>query len=314
MSLRTNTGAFFFIPAFAVCGMLALPSYAATLQNSVLLSQGAAGEAGCGTAPNISYNGSDSQELSLNDGEISCTMAIEGYVNAGVVGIRGTLQQTPGPSSGHRVNAQATQRITDIQIVSDGTYTEAELDALYGSTIDVQLNAEFTGLLSAVIDTSSTFGRGANAGLSALVDLRGFLSPFTSTTDSASAYGSINMNQAGEVTGDSILSAALRPVVSIARNIPRVDVFFNLRGTAITRGYSDSTATSFFDSYNSLGFSVDGPALILPDGFTAYAPEAGIVDNRWIDPRMPVSPVPLPAGLSLLFVAFGGLFGLRRVA
>lgn len=41
----------------------------------------------------------------------------------------------------------------------------------------------------------------------------------------------------------------------------------------------------FADASNTASLATTGPAIILPDGFLVNAPDLGIVDNHWIDPR-----------------------------
>lgn len=61
------------------------------------------------------------------------------------------------------------------------------------------------------------------------------------------------------------------------------------------------TSTGMFDAGNTLNFTSSGDVFLLPEGFSVSNPSAGITDNSWVDPR--ISPVPLPAGFSLLLGA-----------
>ena len=73
-----------------------------------------------------------------------------------------------------------------------------------------------------------------------------------------------------------------------------------------------ATATSAFGS--TLSFRTGGPVFSLPDVLTINAPEIGIVNNRWIDPRIPdpVDPVPLPASSLLLIAGIAGFAAVGR--
>jgi hypothetical protein len=70
------------------------------------------------------------------------------------------------------------------------------------------------------------------------------------------------------------------------------------------------------DASNSLKFVEGEPAFLgLPAGYTIFAPDFNIADNRWTDPRKPVgtpAPIPLPAGLPLLLSGLLALGVLRR--
>ena len=87
-----------------------------------------------------------------------------------------------------------------------------------------------------------------------------------------------------------------------------MSIIFNLdTNVSVVSSNGGNIFSSTLDAYNSLSFSKTGPAFLLSEGFTINAPELNIFDNRWVDPRAPVgpSPVPLPASLPLLLL--GGL-------
>lgn len=288
-----------------------------TISNFLGLYQGAAGEPGCGTAPDVSDTRNSSFSLSLNDGAIDCAMSMQGFVSAGVVGITGTVSNGPAPGANRsRIRASGSTIMSGIMVEAAAGYAEAELVELNGYVIPVQLNGRATGSLSAAGEPVTGIGIGSGAGAS----LTGFASISTSFQgdtrfDSAETRGSFAVDQFGTTYGDTTFGGALLPTIQLDSR-GTFSVTFRLQGSATSSGFGTRLASATFNSFNSLGFSTDGPAFILPEGYTVNAPELGIIDNRWIDPRAtvdpPPSPVPLPAGLPLLLAGIGGLAWVRH--
>jgi hypothetical protein len=75
-----------------------------------------------------------------------------------------------------------------------------------------------------------------------------------------------------------------------------IEVLFSLTARVSQAAYNDSIITANVSSFNSLSFALFGPALILPEGFTANSEFGSIVDNQYINSS---STVPLPTTLPL---------------
>ena len=88
-------------------------------------------------------------------------------------------------------------------------------------------------------------------------------------------------------------------------------MLFRLTAVIFYKSDNVSFINANVNSLNSLSFALSGPALILPDGFTANSEFGSIVDNQFASG---VSALPLPATLPLFGsgLAIMSFMGWRR--
>jgi MYXO-CTERM domain-containing protein len=82
-------------------------------------------------------------------------------------------------------------------------------------------------------------------------------------------------------------------------------------------GCSATGCVSAVDASHSLSFAGGAPAFLgLPEGWTVWSEELNIVDNRWIDPRVPTKApsngVPAPATAPLVLAGLAAFTARRR--
>ncbi|MEO0680554.1 MAG: hypothetical protein AAF192_09085 [Pseudomonadota bacterium] len=201
--------------------------------------------------------------------------------------------------------------------------SEMELDFILtapedwdGAPIPVGADLHLDGLVSAGFETGSLSGRSASAALTATVSIFGRDENGISVSDSqtekivASVLGH-------RVTEDKTAREefTVSPSVALAAIDPTqpLSLRFILEAVAATGVFGGDTAFPLVSAGRTLSLNPDGPALILPDGWTAQAGDF-VVDNRWIDPRLttPSSAVPLSATPPLLLAGVAGLARPRR--
>ncbi len=271
---------------------------AATISNTVSVGPGS-----CGSQVPETASSSGSIELEATKGGQGCQADSRAYANLGVVGVGGSIEsQANIANTTHVLSSFAETKIGGIELSPATGFTFASLQAIHGNFISVGVNAEFTGDLAAEVASFSSNQRSASASLSAFVEIQGSSGPKKSATSS----GSFSVNSLLGDNGNRAVSAGLTPFV-VTNITDTFSVTFRLNGSAFTSGFFDSIAAAEFNGLNSLGFSSTGPAFLVPNGFTVNAPELNIFDNRWADPRIDTTPVPLPAGLPLLLGALGFL-------
>jgi hypothetical protein len=285
-------------------------SFAATVQNTVTA------RTSCGDPAPAAINETESTSLNLGQNSglttTTCKSGTSMFAGGGVVAIRGDVTQFPAPGNQtHEVDFSAQSIMRGIMIVPDGSLSEAQLLSNYGSTISVGLNADATGVASSRLDAGSTSSRFASARLRAFAEISGFIGGAPQRNSSTAFVQSTDSNISGQ-TGPQNLPGGASPSITVSWDKP-LEVLFRLQGELDTAGYNDSLALASIAASDSLSFSKTGFAFILPDGFTVNAPELNIFNNRWVDPREPIapSPVPIPAG-SLLMLSGLGFFALAR--
>lgn len=295
---KTNIAGWFLILAL----QLSLDTtQAATISTTVGFTSGALGGGSCGprTSDIILDTGPISVEHFAGDSVSPgrCEVAAVAYADAGVVGIAGNVSQFLESDVGTMaVGSFASVSISDIRLEAAPGHTLTGLIMLYGDTIEIGLNAALTGVVSTELSTSSqSFVRSAEADLRGGVEIRsGSITNGLSFFEAAMVADgpNVSINDSGNI------NIPLAPTISANVSQP-IRVTFRLNGDAQTAGHGDAFANANYSADNSLGFSPTGPAFFLPEGFTVNAPEVGIIDNQWIDPR--VAPVPIPlTGLLLL--------------
>ena len=280
----------------------------ATISNSVFA------RTACGSpaTPALDLSSTSEIEQTYSSNDANCTANIDVYANEGVVGISGLVTQDSLPGKPRiETDFSADAIMSGIVISAASGFTNAHLLATYGATISVAVNAEVEATMSADLISGSASSRNASAGVRAFAEISGFIGG-APQRQSAEASGQRVASNISGATGPTTLMQSLAPSIDVTWSTP-FQVIFRLQGEIDTFGGTDSKATGQVDASNSLSFSKTGPAFILPTGFTVNAPELGIFDNRWIDPRV-VAPsvVPIPAGLPLLLTGLGVFVFARR--
>lgn len=183
-----------------------------------------------------------------------------------------------------------------------------------GGDIDVQVRFGLDGSIGGSTDTNDTEDSLRQARIDATYQVNGFSSTnngsdFRRTRREflAEEYDSAGTVSFGPTTGSSIVSE----VLSID---PRGGLTVNFTLEALANMVSQNNQVSVTaNAFDTFGFASDGPAFILPEGFSISSQEAGIVNNYWIDPRSPTPQVvPLPASMPMLLAGLAGLLMIRR--
>ncbi|PTX54637.1 putative secreted protein [Litoreibacter ponti] len=293
---------------------LSISAQAATISNSVSIINGGGGTGRCGsTAPQSTSSNSD-VAVTLNDGGVNCTVAGDSVAGGGVIAYRATatFDRSLGPAGSVRIQGGARSVMSDIFLTPLFDVDDPDIPFNTDFTIDLQLNASLEGTATGAV-ANDTGQAGGGAGITATVSLSGSPSPGNFSSNSAVVRGGAGADWVNLLSDYDDFSSAMMPLIRHDWRQP-FSVIFNMDTNTSASAFGANQATGTLDAFNSLSFSKVGPAFILPDGFTVNAPELNIVDNRWIDPRIPeVAPVPLPAGLPLLLAGLGALgFVLRR--
>ena len=292
---------------------LALPIGAeATILNSVSLANGGGGSPGCGSAPSKSFSETGTINANLNDGEIGCTMTLDGYAGGGAVGVRGTLNHVPGGTTNSQIAASARSSMTAIYLTP--LFDVKDPDEAFNTnfSVGVIMNAVVGGTLSSILDTQSGFGRAGGNGIKATATFSGTSEPGNQVSvsqDYFASSGAFNSGPGSAFADSEIVDGVFNLSLVLDWRFP-LSVIFNLSADVSAASGGDSNVTSTFDVFNTMSFSESGPAFTVPEGFTVNAPELNILDNVWTDPRP--STVPVPAAAWLFGSAMLGLVGLAR--
>ncbi|MFK7868622.1 MAG: VPLPA-CTERM sorting domain-containing protein [Roseobacter sp.] len=287
----------------------AAASQAATVQ-TVSVQNGGAIDPSCGVPQSEQAAGPEQISVVVQNTQSGCRVDVSAGTLGGGLTVTGTAGAFEGSTSAVRIRATATQSTAGLMLTplfDVNTYT--------GPTyIGLSANIAFDGFLDAEVAQGVPFVRSAAAFLRADATITGKSGPnlFDTARNTRTYENSVGViNSPGEDLAFDLINAMLLPTISHDWRAP-FSLAMSLTGTAGAFGSGDTKATGVFDSGNTLSFSKTGPAFLLPDGFTISAPELNIVNNRWIDPRVQVSPVPLPAGVPLLLAAVGSLALARR--
>lgn len=279
---------------------------AATL-NRIAYQNGGVGDPACGQGIIDSQDSTGPLSVSYSQsGPGGCKMGINADVFGGGIGIFASTQTVPGGTFSARAQVAGFSRMTDIFITPLAGYIGPFL-------VPVSLKMEIDGGLRAEVREDASFVRAASASVNATLTLSG--ANGLGGTDFVSDFARFD-NSAG-IAEDGLATRTLigSLFTSINQDIRRpMTVNVSFSGSATAVGGTDSFASAIVDAQDTLSFSKSGPAFILPEGLTVNAPELNIFNNRWIDPRDPVTPsaVPLPAGLPLLLAGLGALGLIRR--
>lgn len=290
-------------------GLATSSAMAATLDNNVVLSNGGGGTPGCSSGSLIDLSGATTQSDFAATSGPGCVVELAGYAGGGVVGILGDLSATPGSRGVMQITARASSAITNLVLEPAVGWTEELLLERYGTEIDLTLNARLEAFLKGTVNTAVVFARGAGAGLDGTV--RFFTTGgnrVQSISESVSATNSAPFNN---TLDDKLISQGIS-LTSTHRWQEGLGVTFSLQGRATVSPFGDTAANAEFNALNSLGFVTDAPVFDLPEGFTVNNAALNIVNNRWADPRVSTTPIPLPAGLPLLLAGLSALSLIRR--
>ena len=231
-------------------------------------------------------------DTSLDGG---CVGSAKARVGAGYVGASARVATRTTSPSGGDARATATTNYA-LTISTPSTYTGGEIDVqvLFGLVYSLggasDTNDTNNSLRQAQVDARYTLNGTSSSG-------RGTDSRNTRKLFQAEEYDSTDGFGGSETIASSVLS--INPTGGLL-------VSFAL-SVAATMVSTDNQVSVFAGAFDTFSFATDGPSFILPDGFFVNSTEASIVNNVWIDPRIPDDPsaVPLPATLPLLFL--GGL-------
>lgn len=177
-----------------------------------------------------------------------------------------------------------------------------------GGNIPVSVNTHLNGSVSATMGyLGSSFVRNTTSTLVATLTVSGrsVTGASSSTSQVHRAVASANDRVAADA--ENLPVGGTSSVINIDPTRP-VEVRFRLDGRVSHGLYNDSGGTAAFDALGTYSFLLDGSALNLPDGFSAYTLGGEIVDNRFT----PVSNVPEPAHAWLLMLGLGVVFSVAK--
>ena len=275
----------------------------------------------CQAAPIVESDLTTEADYSFTNsvGNLGCAADVAAQIGPGFLGVKhfsstfSSLNSDPNPFSGFAPTNQSALRSTvnNIFITPNGA-TDPQ------SEIDLRINFDFdaTGIASSVAG-------GFNSGFSASADTSFEVQVVgeTATGDRSSWTGGRSNGTNSFVSFGVGTTRGFEETVQLKSDELTIDISkpisisFYLEGRAISQASNGAVSFADLDAFNTLSFANSGPVFDLPEGYTVNSVSAGIVNNRWIDPRPSqpqVSTVPLPAGGLLFLSAFGVLWGLSR--
>lgn len=280
---------------------------AATFTTRASTGGGTSGSPSCGSSPvnqEIGTNAASNSTYVGSDGGCSATSIAE----AGGGFVSGYSDYTlSSPTSPGQTFSNSQFRTTTIDLDFADGYDETFVSALYPSG---RVEVTFSGLFSGTSFANSSINNSIGTSSSARARVW-FGSAFYDHSESvASSLGESNTNS---------FSNAINLTQTVDWGTALTVQLILDTGSGGRGNFSRGTGATAMDASSTLSFNPDGPAFILPEGFTVNAPELNIFNNRWIDPRAIVTPpspsaVPLPASLPMLLAgsAMLGIVGRRR--
>ena len=183
-----------------------------------------------------------------------------------------------------------------------------------GGEIPVSFTPHFSGDVAATIVSGDGFLHAASASVTAFASIAG------SRIDGSNNVASRNVEARADVTNVSFVGSPaasaslpefLAPSEILVDPLSPIEVLFRLTAVIFYKSDNVSFINANVNSLNSLSFALSGPALMLPDGFTANSEFGSIVDNQFASG---VSALPLPATLPLFGsgLAIMSFMGWRR--
>lgn len=182
-----------------------------------------------------------------------------------------------------------------------------------GGLISVSFTPHLSGNADATIVSGAPFARAGRAKITAFASIAGVGGDGSRVIASDEE---IALAQAvifgGSAQDGELLPEFLAPDVILVDPSQTVEVLFRLTARVSHSAFNDTFVTANVLSFNSLSFALLGPALILPDGFTANSDSGLIVNNVFVGAGTNGQQVPEPATLALFGIGLAGLGFLRR--
>lgn len=289
------TGHHISLPAILLATTMLADAAGAATFSEIVFRDGGLGVNPCGTAGTATYTtGPGLLDKTFATGAGTCQAAIAAYAGAGGVGVLGTMGATPGPNGTVSAVSVAATSAIDVYIIVPIGFS--------GGDIPVSVNTHLDGSVSATLDPlGSAFRRNIGATLVATLNVSG--QTMTGLSRSSTLVRSASATATDLISGDAenLPEAGASSVINIDPTRP-VEVRFKFDGRVSHGLYGDSGGAAAFDALSSFSFALTGPALNLPDGFSAYSPGGEIVGNRFVP-----TAVPEPAIACLWLLGLGGL-------
>ena len=236
--------------------------------------------------------------------DTECGSSASARAGYGYVGASASAngRATPGAGGGAaRASAGATATY-DISFLTPASYA--------GGLISVSVNFEYDGFLNVSPKTDNLTNLTASASYLGFFRFKGRSSNLTVVSDKVDIADSLRKTvTAGDDDTTVALGVEAVPVTQSILIDPRLGgtVTMNMQANAST-AYDDNVSSSASSSfYDTLSFAKSGPVFNLPEGFSVFSVDANIVDNVWVDPRVPAGPAVVPVPASFLLLLTGGL-------
>ena len=247
------------------------------------------GDGNCGTAGSVSESSSGEISRFFDSSLGQCALGATARAGGGGVGVNLGLVTTPGLGGGTAFVEVKVETLIEI--------TLGVPDSFGGGDIPIAFTPHLSGNVSATLATGSPFARSGTAKLTAFASIAGIDSNGAGVLASGTSVALAQVFNFGGIFEDGeYLSQFSAPIGILIDPTKTIEVLFSLTARVSQAAYNDSIITANVSSFNSLSFALFGPALILPEGFTANSEFGSIVDNQYINSS---STVPLPTTLPL---------------